>query len=315
MRDSEHMKPTRTLLEDAALAAVVAVVGVVGTAGADNLGLADRPVDAWAFALVLGAAMALVGRRQRPLLTLAVVTVLVSAYLVSGYPYGPIFLPFLVAVYTMASHRPPARSAPAALAALAGLLPHVLTHEGSLSGFAALIPVTAWVVVPYAVGATVRLNRQAVARERAETVRQRVYDERLRVAQEVHDVVGHGLAAIKMQADIALHLLPKKPDQAESALTAISRTSTEALDELRTTLAAVRWTESNAARSPVSGMDRLDDLRRRMSAAGLRVDVEITALPARRRRPRRLSDRAGVADKCAPTWRRDGCQRTHRLRN
>jgi signal transduction histidine kinase len=106
-----------------------------------------------------------------------------------------------------------------------------------------------------------------------------VYDERLRVAQEVHDVVGHGLAAIKMQADIALHLLPKKPDQAESALTAISRTSTEALDELRTTLAAVRWTESNAARSPVSGMDRLDDLRRRMSAAGLRVDVEITGSP------------------------------------
>ena len=50
-------------------------------------------------------------------------------------------------------------------------------------------------------------------------------------------MVGHGLAAINMQAEIALHLLPRKPEQAEAALTAISRTSKEALDELRVTLA------------------------------------------------------------------------------
>ncbi|GAB3880899.1 hypothetical protein GCM10029964_036070 [Kibdelosporangium lantanae] len=70
------------------------------------------------------------------------------------------------------------------------------------------------------------------------------------MAQEVHDVVGHGLAAIKMQADIALHLLAKKPEQAEIALNAISRTSTAALDELRATLTVVRG--KDRAPSPAS---------------------------------------------------------------
>ena len=107
-----------------------------------------------------------------------------------------------------------------------------------------MLPASAWVVVPFAVGVVVRVSREATARTRAEEARSRAEqarrqadEERLRIAQEVHDVVGHGLAAISMQAEIALHLLPKRPEQAEAALTAISRTSREALDELRVTLA------------------------------------------------------------------------------
>ncbi len=129
-------------------------------------------------------------------------------------------------------------------------------------------------VVPFAIGVTVRFNRESVARERAEAVRQRVADERLRVAQEVHDVVGHGLAAIKMQADIALHVLAKKPDQAETALHAISRTSTQALDELRATLTVVRGAEVD--RAPAPGLGKVDDLRQRMGAAGVQVHLTTT---------------------------------------
>jgi signal transduction histidine kinase len=265
------------LLGDAALAAVLAVAGVVSAAFgylAD-----DRPPHPAALAMAAGTALVLVVRRRWPLVTLAVAAVLTAAYLALSFPYGAILVAFFVAVYTAARHEPVKRSGPAAGAALALLLPHVLTNEAALPGLFALGPITAWVVVPFAIGVTVRLNRQAVARERAELVRRRVYDERLQVAQEVHDVVGHGLAAIKMQADIALHLLAKKPEQAETALTAISRTSTEALDELRATLAAVRSTGSDGARSPASGLNRLDDLRRRMEAAGLRVEVQTTGTP------------------------------------
>ena len=271
------MRLTRSLLGDAALAAALAVIGVTGTA---FLFLdADRSPNVPALAMAAGAALILVVRRRWPLVTLAVATVLASAYLLLSFPYGPILFSFFVAVYTVARHQPLNRAAPAAGAALAILLAHLLTNDDAIPGVLGLGPATAWVVVPFAIGVTVRLSRQAVARERAEVVRRRVYDERLRVAQEVHDVVGHGLAAIKMQADIALHLLAKKPEQAETALTAISRTSTEALDELRATLAAVRWTGPERARAPVSGLDRLDDLRRRMEAAGLRVELETTGTP------------------------------------
>ncbi|MFG1953318.1 LuxR C-terminal-related transcriptional regulator [Micromonospora sp. NPDC048830] len=77
-------------------------------------------------------------------------------------------------------------------------------------------------------GATVRLGRESAARARADEARRLADAERLRVAREVHDVVGHGLAAIHMRAEIALHLLAKRPEQAEAALAAISRTSKEA---------------------------------------------------------------------------------------
>jgi signal transduction histidine kinase len=266
-------------LGDIALASGLALIGVVGTAGADRSTEVDLPVDARAFGIVVITALVLIVRRRWPLATLAASAALTSTYLVLGYPYGPILLSFLVAVYTVARYLPPSRSTPAALAALAILLVHLFTNPAALPGLLGVFPASAWVVVPYAIGVTVRLSRESAARGRAEAVRRRVDDERLRVAQEVHDVVGHGLAAIKMQADVALHLLARKPEQAENALTAISRTSAEALDELRATLAVVRRTESDATRSPAPGLDRLEDLRHRMGEAGVEVHLDTTGSP------------------------------------
>ena len=113
----------------------------------------------------------------------------------------------------------------------------------------------AWVAIPFTLGAARRLVVEAGARERAEADRRLVDAERLRLATEVHDVVGHGLAAIQMQADIALHVRDRRPEQADLALEAISRASAEALTELRTTLAeftpgtARRHARPGAARS------------------------------------------------------------------
>lgn len=99
------------------------------------------------------------------------------------------------------------------------------------------------------------------------------------IAQEVHDVVGHRLAAIKMQSDVALHVMVREPDQAASALQAISRTSKDALEELRATLAAVRRTGAGAASPAVAGLARLEELRQPMNDAGVHLDVEIVGRP------------------------------------
>ncbi|GLW09592.1 hypothetical protein Misp01_47210 [Microtetraspora sp. NBRC 13810] len=63
-----------------------------------------------------------------------------------------------------------------------------------------------------------------------------VLEERRRIAGEVHDVAGHGLAAIAMQAGIALMMLDEQPEQARESLEAIRATSTRALAELRAAL-------------------------------------------------------------------------------
>jgi signal transduction histidine kinase len=270
------MKRARSLLGDGMLATLLTLAGIVGTTFAGSPSRSEVPIDARGYVLVVTAAVLLAVRRRWPLAVLAVVTVCTSVYLVLGYNYGPILVMFMFAVYTAARHAPLNRAAPYSLAALAMMQTHLLVHGHGL-GLVGVVDVSAWVIVPFSLGFVLRLRRETAVRARAEAIRQSVDDERLRVAQEVHDIVGHGLAAIKMQADVALHVLARKPDQAEVALEAISRTSSQALDELRATLAMVRRT--GAERSPVPSLTRLDELRRRMAEAGVYVRLENSGEP------------------------------------
>jgi signal transduction histidine kinase len=267
------MKRVRGYLPDGLLAVALLALGLIGTAPAGrNQGVPSIP--GWAYALVITAAVVLAVRRLLPVAVLAIITVAVCLYLMGGYPYGPILLSLAVAVYTVAAHRPLRTAATAAagslaLLALAGLIGGGLDME-------AVAPQVAWVAGPLAIGVTVRVGREQVLQNRRDEARRQADAERLRVAQEVHDVVGHGLAAIMMQADIALHLLPKQPDQAEAALTAISRTSRESLDELRATLGAVRRGNDTDDRSPAPGLARLNALADRTRAVGVPVAVDVT---------------------------------------
>ncbi|MGC5289693.1 sensor histidine kinase [Micromonospora sp. DT231] len=268
---------------DVVLALALLAFGLLATALAGDNQPGSRPVDAVCRVLIAVAALALLARRRAPVATLALVTAATATYLVLGYPYGPILLTFLVAVYTVTVRLPVRPAALATGGAFVLLLAHVFFSRGPAPGWTGVLPASAWVAVPFAVGVVVRVNREVAARSRAEEARgraeearRRADEERLRIAQEVHDVVGHGLAAISMQAEIALHLLPKRPEQAETALTAISRTSREALDELRVTLGAVR---QGAEREPIPGLARLPALRDRLAGAGLAVDVRVVGAP------------------------------------
>jgi signal transduction histidine kinase len=268
----------RRWVGDAVLAVAVLFVGLHGTGSAALLqGGSTRP-DPLAYTLVVAAAAVLVFRRRWPLLTLAAVTLATSVYLFFGYPYGPIFISMLIAVYTVARWRATRTAVIASVLAGLFLIQHILIGRGGATGLLGVVPVSAWVVVPLAIGVLLRIYRETADRNRAEWARRHADEERLRVAQEVHDVVGHGLSAIAMQADIALHVLPRQPDHAAVALAAISRTSKEALDELRATLAAVRRDpESDVdVRAPLPGLARLGALVTRMSDSGVPVAVEST---------------------------------------
>jgi len=268
---------------DALIAGLLLVIGLVGSRFAQQnqqrTGMLETPLDAGAYVFIAVAAAALVFRRRWPTLTLIVVSGLTTAYLILGYPYGPILLSFAITVYTVASSLPHRQAVTLGVVSFALLALHSFLPPGDLANthFNGLLPAAAFVAVPFAIGFTVKVSREAVQRARADEARRIADDERLRIAQEVHDVVGHGLAAINMQAEIALHLLPRKPDEAEAALTRISRSSKEALDELRVTLAVMR---QGGDRAPAPGLAQVPALRDRLAEAGLPVTLSVVGTPA-----------------------------------
>jgi signal transduction histidine kinase len=270
--ENDTMSQRRVPLADLVLAVVLAAAGVAIARLIDPHMRPGTRLDAWGAVLIVAAALALAVRRRWPIVAVAGSAGATTLYLLLGHSYGPIFVSLGIAVYSVARYCPPRRSAIAAAVVLAALLTHLITNEQVWNQALGGWPSSSWVVVPYAAGLSVRLARQAREQERA----RHVADERIRLAQDVHDVVGHNLAAIKMQADVALHLMRKNPGQAEAALRAISGASGEALGELRTALTELR---SDGGRSPTPGLARLDELSDRMRAAGLRVRIERTGTP------------------------------------
>ncbi len=272
-----------TMRRDATLAAVLGLFGVVTLPSINQMDDVDRAVGWPAFVLVLIAAGALAGRRWRPIPVLVVVTVATASYLTIGYPYGIIMVCFGIAIYSAARHEPLAVAAGWSAAALAASLVHLFTNEAALDGLVGVVPAAAWVAIPFTIGTARRMVAEAGERERAESDKRLVDEERLRLAHEVHDVVGHGLAAIQMQADIALHVRQTNPAQVDVALEAISKASAEALEELRATLTGIR-SDTPAPRAPTPGLARLDALCERVRSAGVAVDVHISgerrAVPA-----------------------------------
>jgi signal transduction histidine kinase len=259
---------------DAAVALIVLVIGLFGTRWAAYVQHSSDRLGPLAYALVTIAALALVARSRAPLAALAATTAATSLYLILGFPYGPIQISLVVAVFTVGRRLPLRISASACALSTIALLVHGAVGDSGATP-TGVLPFSAWTIVPFAVGVVARTTAEGNARVKAE----HLLEERLRIAQEVHDVVGHGLSAINMQAEIALHLLPKRPEQAEEALIAISRTSKEALDELRTTLAVIRRSDPSGLRAPTPGLARLPDLVERMSGTGVPVTVEFPGTP------------------------------------
>jgi signal transduction histidine kinase len=136
--------------------------------------------------------------------------------------------------------------------------------------------VAGWLVVVLAVSEVIRIRRdQTAERERAaHDERQRVLSEqRLELAQELHDVLAHNISLINVQASVALHLLDEQPERARPALANIKEASRGSLHELRAALDLLRQGDE-APRSPAPRLDDLDTLVAGVRASGLDVRVE-----------------------------------------
>jgi signal transduction histidine kinase len=237
-----------------------------------------RPFDAGAIVLLIAAAGALALRRRHPVLVLALVFGITLIYFVLDYADGPIWLALIIAYYTAITH---GHRLAAAIVAVAGFaifpwLDYLLRNRPppSAVGLAAL---AAWLLVVLGAGEAVRIKRErsaSSARIRAEEARRQASEERLRMARELHDSLGHYLSLISVQSGVALNLNQQLPEQAQAALAAIKQASKDALRELRSALDILRQDGEPAPRSPTPALARLDDLVSQASAPGLDVRAE-----------------------------------------
>lgn len=270
----------------AALALVAAGVQVAGSFGASQGQPERTSLDAVAVTLLLVGPLALVWRRHRPVAVLGVVVTATLLYLISDYPFGPVILSPIVAIYTAVAsgHRV---AGWAGTAALYGVHMAYRTATDDTPSALELLAVGAWLLLILAGSEVVRAYQDRAAETalaQQEERRRRAGEERLSIARELHDVLAHHISLMNVQASVALHLMDRKPEQARTALVAIEDASREAMAELRSVLDILHRADDAAPRRPTPGLDQLDALVERAELAGLAVNVRIEG----ERRPLRL---------------------------
>src|SRR3954468_9519474 len=131
--------------------------------------------------------------------------------------------------------------------------------------------------------AQVRDQSGRLAQLRAAEAGEAAARERVRIARDVHDVVGNDLSAIAVQAGAGRTLVDADPDEARATFARIAQMAREALAQTR---AAVRGMgdagpdDGGEARPPLPGLPRadLDTLLDAVRASG--VDVRVLRRPA-----------------------------------
>lgn len=246
------------------------VTGVVVLATAGDPG---RPIEVLA-ALLSG--LVLVGWSWWPVVPTPVlaVGVLVPAVLAarSGHEEPTLFLVSLLAVLVAWLEPVTVRAAAVVVLAMAAPVAVALLlppHEGFGLGNWLL-----GIALPGLLGRLVRRQLELVARLEAAQgalAAQVLTDERRRIARDVHDLVGHGLAAVLLQITSARHVLRRDPDGADDALAAAETAGRRSMAELRATMALLRSDEDTAPAPPAPGLGGVDDLVRDARAGGLDV--------------------------------------------
>jgi signal transduction histidine kinase len=227
------------------------------------------------------AVLVLLARRRWPEPTWLGNAAAVTCYFALGYSDGPVYLSIFASAYALTSRRAPRRWTPYAAAAL----PVVLAMASRWSGASAASVAgrITWFLAVLAASAAVGTAMRTRTETRREHARRTATEERLRMAQDLHDGVGHGLAVIAMQAGVALHVLDEDPGKARESLLAIRESSRASLAALRAELSRLATVPGAAApRAASSGLGDLPALVGRVRAGGLDVELHIADAAADR---------------------------------
>ncbi len=274
-----RIRRIRPEVMDPFLAAVFLAAAVASTA-ATHAGTPDVPYEprnAFAFTLIVLSTVPYAARRRAPLPVFIVATTALVVLSANGYAEGVLPLVALVGAYTVGAHRPVREALIAAVVMMVSLVTLFLSDSrnfgaSDLAFNAALFGAT--ILAGWNVQSR-RLRLQALERGHEEAARRAASDERLRIAQELHDVVAHSLGVIAVQAGVGSHVLDTDPEEARRALDHIAQTSRSSLAEIRRLLGVVRGRDGAPGYGPAPGLADLPRLVDDVRHAGLDVDLEL----------------------------------------
>lgn len=247
-----------------------------------------RSPDATVYVLIALGAVPYTVRRRWPLPVMVLASIPVLALLALGYSSAVIGAALFLAAYTVAAYSD-RRITSLAVGYAVVVMVVVVTVAPTARGIGAVVTNAALFTGAFALGRSAHVRRQNVAllqeraqlaeQARAEQARHAVADERLRIAQELHDVLGHSLGVIALQAGVGAHVIDVDPAEAKASLEAISRTSRSSLAEVRRILGALRTQTGERGYHPPLGLDALDALAAELTEAGLPVHVQVQGVP------------------------------------
>ncbi|WP_439565545.1 sensor histidine kinase [Microcella sp.] len=124
----------------------------------------------------------------------------------------------------------------------------------------------------WAVGFQMARSREQSDRAREASRHEAIAEERVRIARELHDVVGHTVNVMLVQAGASRLMIDRDPSTAKAMLGDMENTARQALDELDTLLGILH---DDVEPATPMGLGELPALRDRLSAVGLELELDI----------------------------------------
>jgi signal transduction histidine kinase len=246
---------------------VAVVAAVADPASALNLALAAVPVvtfGIWAY----------LPQVPLPAVSLAVVVPVVAAQRTGELK--PLMFDLVLLAFVVGRWSPSLTTA-----AALGLLTLAAPVAVSMIQNPSEVVVSIWVmaiVFPLLVGRAFARHGQLAAEldsTRRELAQQALLAERRRIARDVHDFVGHGLAAVMLQVTSARHVLHRDLAAAEEALRSAEEVGRRSMQELRRTVAVLRSDEETGVAPPLPSVDEIPALVDQARAGGLAVELHM----------------------------------------
>jgi signal transduction histidine kinase len=123
------------------------------------------------------------------------------------------------------------------------------------------------------------LRATRLARDREAATRAAIADERARIARELHDVLGHSVSVMTIQASAVRRVLTPDQTKERDALLAVEQTGREALTEMRRLVGMLRLGEDAPDLEPPPGLGQVSKLVDQARELGLAVDLRVEGQP------------------------------------
>jgi signal transduction histidine kinase len=283
LRQLDRVRSVNQFVVNGVLAILFTIIGFATVFNQEVVDGLDEP-GLPSVVTILTACAPIVIRRRTPLLAVLIACLAILLHIAANYPEGSLPITVMFLTYSVAALSSTRRATIGLGAVYATILLLVVTDAPGLDALG-VVGNMAFFGVAWSVGIALRARRDTLeariseAEERANVERQStarvLAEERLRIAQELHDVVAHSMSVIAVQAGVGAHVLADRPEQARAALEAISATSRGTLTEMRRLLGVLRDSDGQRTHAPAPGLADVPSLVDDVRNAGVPVTLDV----------------------------------------